>query len=60
MANREALIQKVRKGWPNHAFNTGTEKRGPVDVPNVRDGGLTALLIDFAVDTVLAEAEAGK
>ena len=60
MSQREELIAKVREGWPNHAFNVGTEKRGYVEVPPVRDGGLTALMIDFAVDTVLAELETSK
>jgi len=60
MSKRAEIIAKVREGWPNHAFNTGTEKRGPVEVPPVRDGGMTALIIDFAVDTALAEMEASK
>lgn len=58
MSTRAELITKVREGWPNHAFNTGTEKRGTVEVPPVRDGGLTALIIDYAVDTVLAALHA--
>jgi hypothetical protein len=60
MSTRAAIIAKVREGWPDHAFNTGTEKRGPVAVPPVRDGGLTALMIDFAVDTAIAELETSK
>jgi hypothetical protein len=60
MSTRAAIIAKVREGWPNHAFYTGTEKRGAIEVPPVRDGGMTALLIDFAVDTALAEMEASK
>jgi hypothetical protein len=60
MSQRAELIKKVREGWPDHAYNVGTEKRGPVEVPPVRDGGLTASLIDFAVDTVLAELENSK
>jgi hypothetical protein len=55
MSNRQELIQKVRDGWPEHAANTETDRRGIVHVPPVRDGGLTAAMIDFAVDTVLAE-----
>lgn len=60
MAKREALIQKVREGWPDYAHSTEHPRRGPVEIPPVRDGGLTAALIDFAVDTVLAELEASK
>lgn len=60
MSKRAELIEKVREGWPDHAWNVGTEKRGAVEVPPVRDGGLTAALIDFAIDTVLADLEASK
>lgn len=60
MIQREALIEKVREGWPEHGSNTNHAKRGYVDIPPVRDGGLTAALIDFTVDTVLAELEASK
>ena len=60
MPTRQELIQKVRDGWPEHAANTETDRRGIVHVPPVRDGGLSALVIEFAVDTVLAELEASK
>lgn len=60
MSQRAAIIAKVREGWPHHASNTETERRGYVDVPPVRDGGLTATLIDFAVDTAIAELETSK
>lgn len=60
MSKRTEIITKVREGWPNHAFHSETEKRGRVEVPPVRDGGITALLIDFAVDTAIAELEASK
>lgn len=58
MSQRAALIAKVREGWPEHGSNINHPKRGYVECPPVRDGGLTAALIDFAVDTVLAELEA--
>lgn len=51
---REELIQKVRAGWPDHGSTFYPVKNGYITVPPVRDGGATARLIDFAVDTVLA------
>ena len=60
LSKRAHFKGKIREGWPTHGSNTYTEKRGYVDVPPVRDGGLTAALIDFAVDTILTELETSK
>lgn len=60
MATREELIQKVREGWPAAGTRYYEVREDFVEVPPVRDGGMTAALIDHAVDTVLAELEASK
>lgn len=60
MSKRAELIAKVRKGWPDFVADNPPERRSDVAVPPVRDGGLTALMIDYAVDTVLAELEISK
>lgn len=60
MSDREALIEKVRDTWPEAAVGY-CPARGMVvdrgDVPTVRDGGMTARLIEHAADTVLASLE---
>lgn len=53
---REELIQKVRDEWPEAAVGYYPARYLQVnegDVPPVRDGGMTARLIEHAVDTVL-------
>ena len=56
--SREELVRKVRAGWPDHGSTYSPLKNGFIAVQPVRDGGIDARLIDFAVDTVLANLEA--
>lgn len=60
MASRDELVQKVRDGWPEEGSRYYEVRDSYEDVPPVRDGGMTARLIDHAVDTVLATLEAEK
>lgn len=50
---RESLIAKIREGWPEHGTGYYEAVRAMFYAPDVRDGGVTAKLIDYAVDTVL-------
>lgn len=49
---RAELVQAIRSGWPSHG-STNYQNRGYTEVPPVRDGGMTARLIDYAVDTAI-------
>lgn len=60
MSTREAIIAKVREGWPIAGSRHYDVRGETVAVPPVRDGGMTAALIDFAVDTAIAELETSK
>lgn len=60
MSDREAIIQKVRETWPEVGTGYYEKRGGLFTAPPVRDGGVTARLIEHAVDTVLAELEATK
>lgn len=53
-AQREDIIEKVRAGWPDHGSVFYPARNGFCHIPMVRDGGTTARLIEFAVDTALA------
>lgn len=54
MSIRSELVKSIRDGWPNHGSTDYPARGGDVaEVPPVRDGGMTARLIDFAVDTAL-------
>jgi hypothetical protein len=54
-AERDVLIQAVRDGWPEHGTRHYDVRGGMYLAPPVRDGGVTATLIDFAVDTALSK-----
>ena len=54
---RDELIQTIREGWPAHGSINYPARGGFAEVPPVRDGGMTARVIDFAVDTVLASTK---
>lgn len=57
---REELIQAVRDGWPEHG-STFYPARGRTEtVPPVRDGGMTARFVDYAVDTVLSMIDSAE
>lgn len=51
---RDEIVQAVRDGWPEHGSSYYPARGRSEGVPPVRDGGMTARLIDFAVDTALA------
>lgn len=54
MSDRSELVKAIRDGWPEHGSTDYPERGGDVAVvPPVRDGGMTARLVDFAVDTAL-------
>ncbi|AXQ64471.1 hypothetical protein L3Y19_gp116 [Gordonia phage Neville] len=51
---REHLVQKIRDGWGGGTYHLPA-RGGLIQVPEVRDGGTTAALIDYAVDVSLQE-----
>lgn len=53
---RDAIIARIRAEWPDYvATHDFPARRLGTRVPPVRDGGLTAALIEFAVDVTAEE-----
>jgi len=54
MNDRDELIRSIRDGWPDQSADYYPARGGSFHAPPVRDGGVTAKLIDYAVDVLLA------
>ena len=51
IVKRDEVIAKVRETWPEVSAGYYPARGGFYEAPPVRDGGVTARLIDHAVDT---------
>jgi hypothetical protein len=58
--SREHLIKTIRNTWPDAGSGYYPARAGYFQVPPVQDGGVTARLIEHAVDTVIAELNANN
>ncbi len=53
MIPHDKITAAVREGWPERGTRE-YEGRGFAEIPPVREGGMTAYLIDYAVETTIA------